>query len=463
MFSIGGNVGIVEPGYTVNFNTDTMFDLMSGSFVRGYDGKFVCNGGLSASLMGTCGRSNTYKSTWTASLMMRAASIYDTQVYIADSEDSISRSIERILRFAGNHSSKLTPEYVVALDATTEYDLAKLLATIQEIGEAKLAMKKEAIITTPFLDPKTNERVKTLVPTFLFIDSLTECHSTAEDKMITDLGLDDAKVKTAYMADSNGKTLFLRQAKRFAAKYGIELVMTAHYGTKLNLDPYAAAAQKSMPWMKADEAAKGVGSKFYFLTAVQALITGATRVVDDAKQAKYKLTPQTSPTDLNEITVLMQRCKGNASGLTHPFVVSQESGLLQDVSDYHYLRAYAKGFSMSGNNVTHQSMFLPDVNMTRNSFRGICQKDPRLAKALQLGAQLYYIQTNWNDAGFTFPIKVEPAKLVEAILSDKNKMSMDRILNSRSYWLPDEIKDDKEYMSILDILEFVHMNKLMKE
>lgn len=463
MFSIGEGVDIPKPTYTVNFNTDSIFDLLTGSVVRGYDGKWYTNGGIAGgSLSGICGRSNMFKSTFAASLMMRAAAIYDTQVYIADSEDSISRSLERICRFGGNHASKLNPDYIVSMDATTEYDLSKLLQTIREIGEQKLKHEKECTITTPFLNPQTGERVKALRPTIMLVDSLTECHGTAEDTMISNLSLDDAKVKTAYMLDANNKTLFLRQAKRYAAQYGIEMILTAHYGQKLNLDSYTPQP-KLLQWASQNEAAKGTGSKFIFLTAVHSLINSCVKLMDDAKECRYRLNGQTSPTDLSEILVLMQRCKNNASGLTHPFVVSQENGLLTEVSDYHYLRSN-KGYAMLGNNVTHQSVFLPEVNMTRNSFRATCAKDPRLIRALQLSAQWLYIQKNWSSSGWEFPLQPDPKQLVDVLMSDKNRYSIDRVLNSRGYWLPDELitKDSPEYMSIFDILEFFGKSGMIK-
>ena len=158
---------------------------------------------------------------------------------------------------------------------------------------------------------------------------------------------------------------------------------------------------------------------------------------------------------MNELLVLIQRSKGNASGITHPFVVSQEDGLVTDCTDYAYLRTAGKGFSMTGNNVTHQPFLMPDTNLTRNTFRGICQKDHRVVRALQLGAQLLYIQNNWSSKGFDFSMKPDPKKFVDFLMSDKSPYTVDRILNSRSYWLPEELKteDTPEYLSIFDILE----------
>lgn len=435
---------------TCCFNTDSMFDLLTGDTRRGVDGKWYLNGGLGPAIAGILGRAGMFKSTFAASLISRMSAIYQTQMFVVDSEDAISRNKSRIARMAGDHSDEFGEQYIVTLDGTTEYDLAKLLELIKEIGEKKKSLGKDAMFTTPFIDPHTNKPIKIYRPTPIFIDSLTEAHGTAEATMVGDSGLDDAKTKTAYMLDANQKTLFLRQAKRYAAEYGLELVCTAHYGPKLNLG--YLPPPKALQFMSQDESPKGVGSKFNFLTSPQALIQSCSLCKDDAKQCKYKLGPDTSPTDLSEIVVQIQRCKNNASGLMHPFVVSQENGLLTETTDYNYLRAN-KGFSMIGNNVTHQSVFLPKVNMTRNSFRTTCQENPQLIRALQLGSQLLYIKTNWNASGWPFALNVEPQKLVDALMSDKNKYTVDRVLNSRGFWLPEEIKDDREYLSVFDVLE----------
>ena len=63
----------------------------------------------------------------------------------------------------------------------------------------------------------------------------------------------------------------------------------------------------------------------------------------------------------------------------------------------------------------------------------------------------------------SFPLKVDPKKLVDVLLSDKCKMTKERILNSRGYWLPDELitPETPEYLSIFDILEMAGSSGLL--
>lgn len=453
MFSLVSGMDVQQTQETIGFNTDSMVDMMTGDFARDKDGKFACRGGFGPALSGTLGRPNQYKSTFMASLAMRICSLYQTELTIFDSEDSISRNKERILRMAGDRAGILSEDNVISLDAKNHYDLESMRDLIEEIGNKKKEMGKKAKFTTPFFD-KDGNRVSVWVPTVILIDSWSECASTAEKDKIANKGIDDAGANTIYMLDANKKTMVSRNLSRYASEYGIEILTTAHYGPKMQMDPYAPNP-KILPWASNTEAPKGVGSKYLFLTNPQFLINSCAKLQDDQRQCKYKMGEATNPTDLNEIMVSVQRCKNNASGIVHPFIVSQESGLLTECTDYAYLRNVGKGFSMTGNNMTHQPFAMKDVNLTRNTFRQICSEDHRVVRALQFGAQWLYVMNNWNLIGYPFPIKVDPMKVVDMLLSDKNPYTVDRVMNSRGYWLPDELitKETPEYFSIFDILE----------
>ena len=101
----------------ISFNTDTMFDLMTGQFERGYDGKWYLNGGLGPSVAGIQGRQQTFKSTFAGSLSMRMSAIYNTQAIVFDSELAYISDLDRIVRSAGSHASKIATDYIVPLNA----------------------------------------------------------------------------------------------------------------------------------------------------------------------------------------------------------------------------------------------------------------------------------------------------------------------------------------------------------
>ena len=456
---LGENEQQLRPA--ICFNTDSAFDILTGEIKQGIDGKYYINGGMSPAVIGVMGRSNMYKSTFAASLMARIASIYRQQVAIFDSEDSIGRGTDRLCRLAGNHMKDIVPEQFLKFDATVEYDLAATEKKLKEFGEKKMAHKKELTFTTPFLDPVTCEPRKVWAPTLVFIDSLTEMHSNEEDEMLdSKQGLADSKVKTVYMKDANNKTIFLRKIRRMAIEYGFVVVTTAHYGKQLNLDSYGPTA-KQLQFMQQDYGPKGVGSKFLFLTSPQFMVNSCKCLQDDAKECWYKLNGQTPKLDVNEIVVQIQRCKNSPSGTVFPYVVSQENGLLTETTDFNYLKSM-KNFGLNGNNVTCQCFLTPDVNLTRNTMRGVCQEKPEEIRALQLAMQLCLIGAHFSQDAimntFGWNAAITPDTLMDFLKSDKNKYTVDRILHSRGYWLPKELEDDStpEYLSIMDILDMYH-------
>jgi len=451
---LGENDTQLKPA--ICYNTDSIFDFNTGEIKMGDKGKFYINGGMSPAIIGVMGRSNMYKSTFAASLLARIAAIYRQQVVIFDSEDSVGRGTGRFLRIAGDHMKDLVQEQFLKFDATVEYDLAQTEKKLKEFGEKKKAHAKELMLTSPFIDPVTGELQKVWAPTLVSIDSLTEMHSNEEDEMLdSKQGLADSKVKTLYMKDANAKTIFLRKIRRMAIEYGFIIVTTAHYGKTLNLDSYGPTP-KQLQFMDQDYGPKGVGSKFLFLTSPQFIVKSCKCLQDDAKECWYKLEGNTPALDVNEIIIQIQRCKNASSGTMHPYVVSQENGLLTEVTDYNYLKR--EKFGLLGNNVTSQCMFTPKINLTRNTMRGICQTDHTEVRALQLCAQLKYIKDHYSQEAMLstlgFNANVEEGKLMDFLMSDKNKYSVDRILHSRGYWLPKELeeKDTPEYLSVMDIL-----------
>ncbi len=448
---------------TVNFNTDTLFDLQVGSVERGVDGKLYVSGGYGPSLIGGIAKPGYYKSTFMGSLGARIAAIYGAQEFIIDSEDAISRDRDRLVRFAGEHYALLDPDkQIICLDGSTEYDVDHTLKFVKEICETKKKHAKELMITTPFHDADcSGKELRMLAPTIVFIDSLTELHSLDEEKIV-DEGLDSSKATTIAMRDALKKTYLLRWLKKLAIEHNIIFILTAHYGKQVNMDGGYGPTPKTIQFMPADMSIKGVGSKFLFLTSPQVNIDACKVLQDDTKQCWYKA-GDTGAMEINELVIKIQRCKNNAAGTMQPYIVSQSSGYLEDATNFHFTKTLGKMFGMSGNMTTCANALVPDKSMTRNSMRRVIGSDYRIHRAFQLTAQLLYLQRNWNCNNI-FPHNVDPAKFVDFIMSSKDPYTKDQILESRGYWLPKEVKSERPYVSIMDILEMIDKNsrKLVK-
>jgi hypothetical protein len=154
-----------------------------------------------------------------------------------------------------------------------------------------------------------------------------------------------------------------------------------------------------------------------------------------------------SDAELNEVTSIMLRCKNNMSGTQLPTVISQANGILSELSNYHYLKENGY-FGLLGNKVTHKPA-MTDVSMGRTTVR---QKltDPRVARAVELLAQLCYIQNNWVTTGAEVDFSMRPEALVEKLLAS-DKPGVSDVLESRGYWTYDKT-NLQPYMSLYDVL-----------
>jgi hypothetical protein len=438
---------------TATFNTNTLFDFMVGSSSKGIDGKWLINGGLTNTIMGIQGRNNTYKSTMGASLAMRTMGLYpEIEAVVVDTEDSLSRDHSRISRFSGEYNVDV--ENRIKFVSGAHNDINTVYGVIRHICDLKLKNKKELTIETPFIDDTTGKRMVSWIPTILFIDSISELYSKEEDDMLSDGGLDDKKNKTIYMVDGNKKTVFIRALRRYCEQYGILVIVTAHTGNNnANLDSYGPVS-KQMQYMKQSDRIKNAGAKFEKLTIPLVQTMNPSILQDTEKKAMYKLNDITPDADINEIILSVQRCKGNIAGINIPFVVSQSNGLLNTVSNYHFLKSN-NYYGLNGSKIKHQPSFLPSKTISRNSIR-TDEASYEVRRALELSAQYCYLKQYWNTNAITeVDFSLSPIELYENI--NKSGSKWNDILNSRGHWAynKDCTHGDREYMSIFDVLSLI--------
>lgn len=428
---------------SVSFNTGSLFDLATGTFEQGKDGKMYSTGGLGCQFTGIVGRNSNFKSTLAASLAMRSANIYnDVGMIIFDTENSILKDRNRVLGMA-DEIGTLDENQVIWLSGAN-MSLEEFDAKLLDHCEKKEAMRHELMIETPFLD-ENGKPIRQLAPTFIFIDSLTEAYSGTEKEMMDELhsaksGLDDGKSNTVFMKDGNRKTLWTRTLRRRCERYGLVMIITGHYDEKMQLDMYHPNPKETL-FSQQNWVVKGVGSKFKFLASIYAR-TVASVLQDSNKEALYP-DGKTPSNDIFEVNMYIDRCKSTSAGSCTPYVCSQRQGLLNAVTYYHFIREN-NYFGLNGNKQRQQPKLLPDVTISRNTMRQIASGNAQLRRALELTAHLCYLQNN----GHVFD--GDPLQMFDWLLSDKNKSLKEEILNSRGYWTYKD--DDKPYYSIFDII-----------
>ena len=95
---------------------------------------------------------------------------------------------------------------------------------------------------------------------------------------------------------------------------------------------------------------------------------------------------------------------------------------------------------------------MPDINLTRNNIQENFDKHPQLKRAMEILAQLLFLQTKWNIEKIPcgFDINITPEEMYK--LMTEKKLT-DRILNSKGYWCAEDgAEPDKEYLSVPDII-----------
>lgn len=434
----------------VLYNTGTFLDLMAGNYSLGSDDKFYLNGGLGTFITGFHGRGNTYKSTFINSIIMGMLRNY-TDVNCIDYDTEHSKDKLRVLEFVKggmypSDSNDVAGRYI--LKAGGEWTLKQLWTDVKVLCELREKHKKELMVDSPFVDYH-GKPLRVWRPDVVCIDTLTELKSVAEHDKLGGKDFEDKKNKTVYLDDGNKKTMLLSALNKYCAQYGLVIVCTAHTGDNFSMDN--APPRKELTFQKQNDKIKGVGSKYTTLTHVLAQVASCRLCVDSNKTALYKH-GETSDVDLQELQVVISRNKVRASGLMIPFVVSQENGLLNEISYLHFLRAHgyeglAKGPSAPKNSL----VWYPEVKFSRNDIREKLTSDYQLCRALELTAKYRYIQLSWNLKKLPFDFTRTPEQVFDGFM--KSKVKMPEILESTSTW--NWQKQERPTLTLFDIIGMI--------
>lgn len=424
-------------------NTGTLFDYYTGKFRQAVNGLWVLDGGLSQCL-GISGRGQTYKSGLAGSLIARALAIHPlSNAVVYESEGTVSGA-ERYNDFVpiGDPVSER-----ILFHNTTTMNFSEFYDMFCELCNTKEKQKKEYIVESPFLNTATLKPYKVWIPTFLLIDSFSRARSDKGDKQFNDNSIDDSSMNTFWLSEGNIKSRIMNDLPARAAKVGVYAILTAHVGDKQDLDPYNRTP-KQLQFMKNSDKMKNVGSNFEFLTTTLLQTLKSEVVQTKDKTCEYPADFSTD-VEVNQVTTMMVRCKNNASGIQFPFIVSQYQGILDAVTNFHFLRQNKYwGLHIKGNNQEFSSDADPDQYFTRKNIRQVTEEDYRVMRGLQLIAELCFIQHLWSTWKLPQAINMKPEKMGELLAS--NKEYAQRVLDSTGVWSTS--KQERERLTILDVV-----------
>lgn len=431
-------------------NTGTLLDLATGKFRPATGGFQVLDGGL-PQCMGIAGRAQTYKSTTAASFLVRAMEIHpESEAYIYETENQ--GDLERYSDLT-THNYNLDLNRILFKQAD-EITLTQFSDEFNSLVEDKILHKKDYLVESPFINLRTGKPYQTWIPTFVLIDSFSRARSSKNEEQYTDTAIDDSGMNTYFLSDGNVKTKFLSDLPLRAAKAGIYVILTAHMGNKMDMNPYAPTP-KQLQYMKNTDKMKGVGSNFEFLTSTLLQTLKATELKDSNKQCEFPKNGS-APNEVNQIDSIIVRCKNNSSGTQVPLVVSQAQGLLDQVTNFLLLKNNKfYGIENQGNRSFTPLMY-PSVKLTRTTIRDLTEKDYMLTRALELTAQLCFIQSSWNMMNQPDYMRISIERFVD-LINNSQDMSVQRVLNSTGVWSTS--KQDKERLTLVDILMFLDKEK----
>lgn len=427
-------------------NTGTMLDLYTGKYRQAVDKTWCLDGGLSQCL-GISGRSQTYKSGLAGSFLARAMCVHpQAEAFVFESEGNVAGP-ERYDDFVPMETP-VSPR--IAFMTHTTGNLTDFYDKFYTICEEKEKHKKDYIVESPFIDPKTDKPLKIWIPTFLLIDSYSRARSDKGDKQYEDNSIDESGMNTLWLSEGNIKTRIMNDLPGRAAKVGVYAILTAHVGNKQDLDPYNKTP-KQLQYMRNTDKMKNVGSNFEFLTTTLLQTIKAEVLQTKEKTCEYPASFSTD-VEVNQVTTMMVRCKNNASGIQFPFVVSQYQGILDAVTNFNFLRDRKYwGLNIEGNKQNFSTPLYPEGSFNRKNIRERSESDYKTTRGLELIAQLCFVQQLWSTWRLPDYVRMPPEKMGELLNSDK--AFADRVLTSTGVWSTS--KQDRERLTLMDVLAYL--------
>lgn len=440
----------INPGrYLPYLNTGTIIDLVNGSFVSNGDG-YVLAGGIPCT-RSTSGRGNLGKSTLHNCLTINTWSrCPGAQYLLFDDENSQSR--ERLLASA-DVPIPSSNEFLITNQ--TEYYAEDIYAIIADKMEERRKIMKDIMVEIPIINPSTGKKHLMPIPVFFDVDSYSRLPLRQIDDLLSDTKKDinDKDKQTIFMKEGLAKKKMLSQWINMAARYGMYFGFTVHTGNRgpdIGGNPNVPPP-KILPDMRQSDKFRGAGEDVTLLPSMGVDLRGAMQLISDDKTDAQYPDDTTGPTDQIAMSVVVVRGKaGVGSGAQASIVATKSRGIDSALTNYHLCRVN-EYFGMGGKGAArnHSTVFTPDVSMQRTTVSTKI-RDPKIARAVEILAQLCYINRYWTTEGVPIDITIPPEKLAEQLF--KTTYAMDDILNSRGWWTYDDSAYPNPYLSLIDVI-----------
>lgn len=444
-------------------NIGCLFDIPTGTYLKGKHGESILNGGLSY-ITGIGGRGNTYKSTLAHFMILRGLDRYrQSEAMVYDTEVSLTmqrlNSLGRWLPHIGSMDENQLPDLE---------DTGRLLLTDKTVmmgnkwfDEYRSGLKErhkapeKFQLTTPFVD-RDGEFIKAMNPFLAELDSLSQLDIEAVETMYDKAEVGDSKLNTEALKGAAAKSQLLTQLPGLTGGGGSYMVMTAHIGDEHQLDPYAPPAKK-LSFLKGKVKFKRVPENFTFLTNNCWLCHSANVLLNQTNKTpefpRSKDDDLKGDTDLMVVTLQNLRAKSGPTGLPMDVIVSQRDGVHVGLSEFYYIKKHER-YGLGGHDRAYYLELAPDVSMQRTTVRGKIDSTPKVQRALEITSEMCQMRNLWHD--LPPGLLVSPKELYEG-LKEKH-YDVDVLLeHTRGYWMfeEDAKHEPKQYLSTMDLLKMV--------
>lgn len=442
------------PNIKILYNVGGLFDVPTGTFIKGCFGEHILNGGLGM-VTGVVGIGNQFKSTIMHGMMLAAGSrfpgtsfdTYDTEMNIQ--EFRLGELAQQLPPFKARD---LLTEGVWRITDKTVYFANKWYEVYKKFLQIKEDNSTKYPLITPFLDRDGKTRLRFVFPTFAEIDSFSEFETEDVANIQSENELGDSGGNTIHMRQGLSKIRFLSDVITRVNQANAPLLMTAHIGKDIPMDPRAAPVKK-LATLKNGDKIKGVTDKFMFLTTTCWQAQNTTLLYNDGtKGPEYPRQGEESikgDPDLHLVTLIVLRNKNGPSGLVMQVIVSQSEGLLRELSEFHYIKTCDR-FGLDGNNLNYTLTLLPEVKLSRTVVRGKLKTDATLRRALNITSELCQIRRLWQDVDQSYLCTAK--ELYDDLIAKGYDWAT--LLNTRGWWTHENHKpvEGQHFLSTWDLL-----------
>ncbi len=459
---------LLVPGFTPSpvvramINIGALLDIPTGLWHKGIHGENILNGGLGA-VTGMVGIGNNFKSTALHYMLLSALSrivpmfktnlsTYDTE--INTHEAGLLRLTEGFEEFKGKN---LFDEQLWTLTDATIYDANKWFEIFKDFLKDKTTKnKKELEVDSPFID-RDGKLMKMLVPTFGEVDSLTEFKTDSEKKLLDDNELGESGANTFHMRAGLVKTRFLMELPALVggAYHYIGLVgQLGKEGPAMQQGPMAPPPTKKLQFLKHGDKIKGTTDKFLFATNNCWHSYNASPLINQStKAAEYPTKgadPISGDTDLMLVSLRLLRGKSGMSGIVINLVVSQLTGILPGLTEFHFLKETDR-YGISGT-LQHYALDLyPDCKLQRTTVRSKIEEDAMLRRALNITAEMLQMKLFHRIENMP-----TPKELYEKLKEKGYDWNI--LLATRGWWTINNDQHPTPFLSTKDLLEMYEGN-----